>query len=165
LAGLPYVNGLILLESEKDLFPKDMVKPHWGVGAADRDEPEHILTYQLTANECPFYSEGGCRIHDKRPLVCRAFPVLLLSWERRELGWSGNCSWVRKHFGGREVKNVEANAEVRAAATLASILSTETGITCAPPIYWNYDLGTNKWFMLGTPSGPVPQQASSANTN
>jgi Fe-S-cluster containining protein len=145
-------NGLLLLPIEKGLFPNHMVKPQWGLGSSARDEPEHTATYQLTENVCPFYEkESGCTVRDKRPLICRAFPILLLSWERRTIGVSGNCSWVKEHFGGLIPSNLDAASELSAVGTLASILSMETQIASSPRNYWNYDLKTSKWKLLGSP--------------
>jgi Fe-S-cluster containining protein len=146
-------NGLLLLAIEKDLFPKHLVKPQWGLGGSTGDEPEQIVTYQLTENACPFYDkERGCMIRDKRPLICRAFPILLLSWERRTIGVSGNCRWVKQHFGGRIPSHLDAPPELSAVGTLASILSLETEIASSPRNYWNYDLKTGRWKLLGSPS-------------
>jgi len=149
-------NGLLLLAIEKDLFSKHLVKPQWGLGGSTGNEPEQIVTYQLTENVCPFYDkERGCMTHDKRPLVCRAFPVLLLSWERRAVAWSGNCRWIKQHFGNRNVSGVEALSELSAVDTLASILWLETRTASSPRNYWNYDLKTDKWKLLGSASSPA----------
>jgi Fe-S-cluster containining protein len=143
-------NGLLLLPIEKDLFPERMVKPQWALGRSTGDGPEQTVTYQLTENVCPFYDEEtGCKIRDKRPLICRAFPILLLSWEGRTIGVSGNCRWVKQHFGGRIPPNLDAPPELSAVGTLASILSLETQIASSPRNYWNYDLKKDKWTLLG----------------
>jgi Fe-S-cluster containining protein len=146
-------NGLLLLAIERDLFPKELVKPQWGLGGSERLEPEQIITYQLTENICPFYDkEKGCMLYGKRPLICRAFPVLLLSWENRRIGVSGNCRWVKQHFGDHIPSSLEAPPELSAAGTLASILQLETQTASSPRNYWNYDLETGMWKLLGAPT-------------
>ena len=147
-------NGLLLLDIEKNLFPEHLVKPQWGVGSPKGNGPERVVSYQLTENICPFYhKDEGCKIHDRRPLICRAFPVLLLSWEKGNVGWSGNCTWIKEHFGKERISNVEAPAELSAVETLGSILMMEarTGSSLENYFYWNYDLKSDKWKLLGSP--------------
>ena len=68
------VKGLVLTESEKSLFPEDIVSPNIAVG---RRKPEHMINYQLNVQVCPFVGEKNeCGIYEKRPLVCRAFPFV-----------------------------------------------------------------------------------------
>lgn len=35
-----------------------------------------VLDWHLPHVECPFYADYKCTVYDKRPLVCRAYPVL-----------------------------------------------------------------------------------------
>lgn len=68
------LKGLVLTEKETSLFPPDMVSPH---NATGRKKPEHIIDYQLNVNDCPHIDERNeCRIYEKRPLICRAFPYI-----------------------------------------------------------------------------------------
>jgi len=68
------LKGLTLTAQETCLFPSDMVSPQTATG---RKKPEHIIDYQLNANDCPHIDEKNeCRIYDRRPLVCRAFPYI-----------------------------------------------------------------------------------------
>ncbi len=66
--------GMYLSPEEKKLFPEELVVPLFGVG-----EPVQPVAYQLAVDRCPHYQEegglGSCAIYDRRPLVCRAFPV------------------------------------------------------------------------------------------
>ncbi len=66
--------GMYLSAEEKKLFPEELVVPLFGVG-----EPVQPVAYQLAVDRCPHYQEesglGSCAIYDRRPLVCRAFPV------------------------------------------------------------------------------------------
>lgn len=66
--------GMYLSAEEKKLFPEELVVPLFGAG-----EPVQPVAYQLAVDRCPHYQEegglGSCAIYDRRPLVCRAFPV------------------------------------------------------------------------------------------
>jgi Fe-S-cluster containining protein len=35
-----------------------------------------VIQYTLDGQNCPFYTNKGCLIYDKRPIVCRQFPCL-----------------------------------------------------------------------------------------
>ncbi len=40
------------------------------------ENPESVILYQLKANDCPYVNQNDkCVIYEKRPLVCRAFPL------------------------------------------------------------------------------------------
>ena len=70
------LKGLGLSLEETKLFPEKFVSPSYGIGYGGKDRPKHIIIYQLNVSECPHLSEGNlCKIHEKRPLSCRAFPL------------------------------------------------------------------------------------------
>ncbi len=65
--------GLTLTIEEVLLFPKDLISPLMAVGM---EKPEEIILYQLNTKDCPFIDQiNKCQIYEKRPLVCRAFPL------------------------------------------------------------------------------------------
>jgi Fe-S-cluster containining protein len=72
-------SGLYLLPNELALFSDDIVFPCIGLdNSANLFNPEFIALYQMTANNCLYLTEGNkCGIYDKRPLVCRSFPLTL----------------------------------------------------------------------------------------
>jgi Fe-S-cluster containining protein len=47
-----------------------------------------IITWYLDHNDCPFHEGERCRIHKKRPLTCKSFP---LYGTRTGLGLSSKC--------------------------------------------------------------------------
>ena len=67
--------GLALLtEEEKKLFDEKNITPAFAFGK--EDIPIQIASYQLNLAKCPYINENNrCKIYDKRPLVCRAYPV------------------------------------------------------------------------------------------
>lgn len=68
------LRGLTLTEIETPLFPADMVAPKFAVGET---KPESIILYQLVVNSCPHVTkENSCPIYEKRPLMCRSFPIV-----------------------------------------------------------------------------------------
>lgn len=83
------LKGLTLTANETSLFPSNMVSP---LTATGRKRPEHIIDYQLNVNNCPHIDEANqCRIYDKRPLVCRAFPYV-------QRGFSMKCPVLKGVF-------------------------------------------------------------------
>jgi len=70
-----FLRGLALLtEEEKKLFDEKDVSPALGLGK--EGSPVQIASYQLNVAKCPHIDENNrCKIYDKRPLVCRAFPI------------------------------------------------------------------------------------------
>jgi Fe-S-cluster containining protein len=68
------LRGLPLTESEKKIFPPDIVSPKMGIGLK---EPLEVVLYQLNANCCPHINERNeCRIYVDRPLMCQSFPII-----------------------------------------------------------------------------------------
>lgn len=71
--------GLFLLPFECQLFPKQVIKPMYGVGTRgkSRPRPKFIFAYQMIASPCIWYmkEEHKCAIYDVRPLACRQFPL------------------------------------------------------------------------------------------
>jgi Fe-S-cluster containining protein len=69
------LRGLALLtEEEKKLFDGKDISPALGFG--NEGSPIQIASYQLNLAKCPQIDENNrCKIYDKRPLVCRAFPI------------------------------------------------------------------------------------------
>lgn len=75
--GFSSLQGLSLFQHETKLFPKELVLPSQGIGLnKDGTSPKHIIQYQLNVETCPHLSSTNkCRIYEKRPLMCRSFPL------------------------------------------------------------------------------------------
>ena len=70
--------GLTLFSDERTLFPSELISPYMGFGWGKPSEPKHVVTYQLSVSKCPNLSKDNvCKVHDKRPLACQAFPLRL----------------------------------------------------------------------------------------
>jgi len=71
--------GITLLPHEVKLFPKRYIKPAYGIGKKGRSRPRPvvIIAYQNISEPCCHYDEKTrlCRIYEKRPTVCREFPL------------------------------------------------------------------------------------------
>jgi Fe-S-cluster containining protein len=72
-----HIFGIYLEPSEIDRFPADAIFPLCARGPLDSLV---VTAYQLGANRCPNFEEhdgvGKCLIHERRPIVCRAYPVI-----------------------------------------------------------------------------------------
>ncbi|MDH5690217.1 MAG: YkgJ family cysteine cluster protein [Candidatus Bathyarchaeota archaeon] len=67
--------GLMLFRDEIKLFPEELVQPCLGIGKRPDHSSFRILTYQLTSNICPHLKNKNCLIHEKRPSMCRGYPL------------------------------------------------------------------------------------------
>ena len=67
--------GLMLYRDEVSLFPENLVQPCLAVGKKPNHGSFKILTYQLTPNTCPHLKDNKCAIHEKRPSMCRGYPL------------------------------------------------------------------------------------------
>jgi Fe-S-cluster containining protein len=72
--------SLFLIPEEAEWFPKDLVVPQYGVGirGKSRPRPDVVISFQLDAMVCPWFDHQArdCTIRYKRPLVCRAYPIV-----------------------------------------------------------------------------------------
>lgn len=89
---LPTPGGLRIFAWEAGPFDPGRLDPLLVV-ADGRRERLVALAYELDARTCPQYDEDvGCTIYEDRPLVCRAYPLLVVSGERGpEVTVSGLC--------------------------------------------------------------------------
>jgi Fe-S-cluster containining protein len=74
--------GMPLFGDEINLFTSNLVLPvivHGHVNGKIFDGTnfvsDSVLMYQLSANDCPHFTDDGCKIYDQRPAICRAFPL------------------------------------------------------------------------------------------
>lgn len=78
----PGEGGLRVFAWEADLFPADRLAPL--LVAADGAQRERVvLAYELRADDCPNFEHDTkrCNVYEDRPLVCRAFPLLVEATE------------------------------------------------------------------------------------
>lgn len=130
--------GLTLFPDEIHLFPEQTLKPHMAKGA---DAPTTIFTYQHTENLCIHLEDNLCNIYEKRPLMCRSFPV--------KLGPSG----LRFSPGCKAVLNILKNSntingdkpEIKAALEIAERLYDFHNSFEGNEIKWNYNLIIDSW--------------------
>jgi Fe-S-cluster containining protein len=62
--------GMYLSPEEVKLFPSEMVIPLFR-------HKKKIIAYQLKEDHCPHLTADNlCEIYDKRPLLCRTFPMV-----------------------------------------------------------------------------------------
>ncbi len=68
-----------------------------------------ILYRWIIRGRCPFNDNGLCLIHDRKPLSCRMFP-LLIDVANGKVMLSSNCTWVKRHSA--YIKDLEDNPEL-----------------------------------------------------
>jgi Fe-S-cluster containining protein len=130
----------MLTAKERELFPPETVLPQYAVGTS---APTIIVFYQMKLAQCPHLDERtGCRIYHKRPLICRAFPLM-----------AGNISRRCKVFSNRKVGQVyqdifpmaeskKANEKINRYITNNYKQYFKKGVK-----EWEYDLATGKWVL------------------
>jgi Fe-S-cluster containining protein len=89
----PGSGGLRVFTWETDPFPDERLRPRLVAADADR-EARIVLAHELAADDCPNYDAdtSACTVYEERPLVCRAFPLVLADGdEGPELAASAIC--------------------------------------------------------------------------
>lgn len=66
--------GMSLFPWETHLFPKDSVKPNFGLGPAPDHPDFKVILYLYDSGVCIHLDDKWCLIHDQRPVVCRSYP-------------------------------------------------------------------------------------------
>lgn len=73
--------GLRMFSWEAAPFPAGELVPMLVLLDAQRERPV-ALAYELQAERCPRYDDDrGCTIYDERPMVCKAYPLLVVQGE------------------------------------------------------------------------------------
>lgn len=133
--------GLLLTVKEIDLFPQEMISPKIAIGF---EKPEKIIQYQLDVNDCPHVDEKNeCRIYEKRPLMCRAFPY--------ESGTvSVKCPIIGSRMKAYEPCEVEISAtEIEASEKMnRHILNRFQKFHKIGQKGWNFDGKTREWILM-----------------
>ena len=133
--------GLTLTAEEASLFPGNLIAPLMALGM---EKPEIIILYQLNVNDCPFIDQtNNCRMYEKRPLICRAFPL-------SQGGYSTKCKLFSfpKNFPENFVKIAinwgvsQLEAETQLDQHIISHFKKEFKKRIGT---WSFDLGSNQW--------------------
>lgn len=145
--------GVLILPNEKDKI-RDMAEKHHidvtilpriGISYHDLTRPEKIIAYQMmgkekNGNTCPFLDtesqkrspHGGfvCKIYDKRPLACRAYPLI----ETEPLTLDSKCKFCQTH------KTADSNLD----GEIESLIKIKTEMSTNAPIVWRYATGVGE---------------------
>lgn len=125
--------GIYLEPKDIDNFSPESVFPLLGKGSSIE-----ITAYQVGTINCPNYVEkegkGSCQIYDKRPLVCKSFPVI----SRFKL--SEGCPAVQKATDGINLDSLklEMQAHNQRVGQLAKNSVNE----------WIWPLNLKRWIPL-----------------
>lgn len=130
--------GLPLTEKETELFKSNFISPKLGFGL---NEPSIVVLYQLNVNVCPYVTnKNECEIYDKRPLICRSFPIVggsisnkcrLFSYRKVGVSYTEPFSMERQLQASKKLDSYTINRLKK---------YFEKGIKL-----WEYNLLTNLW--------------------
>jgi Fe-S-cluster containining protein len=135
--------GLTLTTKEASLFNPNLIVP---LAAFGYEKPETIFLYQLETNDCPFVDQKNkCLIYEKRPLVCRAFPL-------SQGSFSTKCALFRflKDFPENMVKvymdwgKTQLDAERALDEYIVASFRENFSEGIAT---WSFDLASERWVM------------------
>ena len=135
--------GLTLFPEEIHPFPESTVKPHLGKGIEGHTK---VFTYQHTENVCVNLRDNLCTIYDRRPLMCRSFPVKVGA---RGLTFSPGCkAFIKTVKNSKKSKNRDME-EVRAALEIAERLYKFHSSLEEGEGKFRYNLLTDMWETYG----------------
>jgi Fe-S-cluster containining protein len=154
--------GLLLVsKDETNLFPKELVFPSASVGIDKNNpsKPERVLTYQLNANVCPHVTEKNtCRIYERRPLICRAFPLISVGQMGVTIAEPQQCLFVEtieKERGSltailpmtpKKIKAVSEWEYVRLLGNCA--INPLMKFRLSGESIWKFNLANKEWFKI-----------------
>jgi Fe-S-cluster containining protein len=138
------LSGLCLTKEESKEFDQRLVVPYLATG--DK-EPSNIIFYQLVLADCPHLNEKNeCKIYDKRPLICRVFPL------HPELGrvvLLPKCPQIGKYWtkAGEPCPVIIDNKEIEDASSKITHLFLIHRKECIDKNskFWYFDLATKNW--------------------
>ena len=131
-------SGLTLFPDEIHLFPEEKVRPHLGKGENDASM---IFTYQHTENVCVHFIDNMCNIYERRPLMCRSFPVRLGA---NGLRFAPGCKAVLDIMRSKETMDSRV-PEVEAAMQMAERLLEYHRGFAENDQKWKYSLVSEGW--------------------
>lgn len=135
-------NGLFLTSKEIRLFPSKLISPQTAIGV---NKPKRIVSYQLNVNVCPYINERNeCKIYNKRPLSCRAFPFEIVGFAPTA---SVKCSVIGSQMREGELRPVEFSpVELEAGQKINRyIMNRYRKYAKKKTNLWKFDLKTGKW--------------------
>ena len=144
------VSGLSLTEEEAKLFEPKQVAPYMAIGD---EKPRTIFFYQLTLTDCPQINEKNeCKIYEKRPLICRAFPVHP-KFGRAEI--MPRCPQVGRYFSGVGTKCPvyidDDKIETAVRQIILNALIWKQKCKQERLKLWIFDLATKRWIVDNNP--------------
>jgi Fe-S-cluster containining protein len=138
--------GLAIFEEERKLFNEKDVVPQRAIG---KDKPIEILSYQLKLAICPHISkENKCLIYDKRPLVCKAFPVTsTLGKTIAELKCPQISKCTKEQLYNMKFPDEIAETMDKINAIVGSHFRKKGGLK-----FWFFDIASNSWIIERNPN-------------
>jgi Fe-S-cluster containining protein len=130
--------GLMLTSKERALFPAESILPQFALGLS---KPKIIVFYQMTLAQCPHLDEqSGCKIYEKRPLICRAFPLMANHISSR-------CKVFNKRKVGQVYQDIYPMVESKKAnEKIDRYIKTNFNEYLRKGFNeWEYDLSTKTW--------------------
>jgi len=135
-------NGLHLTLKETRLFPSELISPYFAIGTK---QSKHIISYQLNVDVCPHLTgENECRIYEKRPLTCKAFPLEITLFKSTA---SVKCPIIGSQMKEGEFREIEfSSTELEASTKLNRYLWNRfQKYGKANSKFWKFDLRTKTW--------------------
>jgi len=133
--------GLCLRPEERDCFeqhPETKIVPY--IGIKRKNVPKiKVLLYQMVSEPCPMLDieTNQCTIYDKRPMMCRAYPFILID---EKTGIENNCTSIKPFM--KTVKFGETEIEMGLEQRLALIeqvnLFENIGKSGGVPLIFDY---------------------------
>ena len=136
--------GMFLTPEETALFDRSLVSPFYAFGV---NNPKKIISYQLNVDECPHINGNNeCKIYDRRPLTCRAFPVEILDATRNTI--SRRCptisSMIKEGEVSEDIKNLDNEIDVASKMYRWRLNRIPKYLRKGLTLFW-FDLKTKKW--------------------
>ena len=112
-----------------------------------RTRPEEVILFQLTETVCPYLLDNNrCEIYDKRPLACRAFPIV--STGDRPL-ITTECSAITESGAIVILSREEKRANEQLSQYIKETIEEKARSYASGDIHaWEYDLSTRKWVQI-----------------
>lgn len=130
--------GLTLFPEETHLFLEDTIRPYLGKGVNSVSE---VFTYQHTGNVCINLVDNKCRVYEKRPTMCRSFPVKV---GEHGLRFISGCPGVKEML--KHSRNLTHDMyEVQAAISMTERLYDFYKSFKEGERRWKYNLVKEEW--------------------
>lgn len=138
--GETIITGPQIQLTEVPLFEAQALAPQLAGGKKRR-----ILTYQIATDGCPHLKGNDCSIYEKRPLVCRAYPV------QDCLVPDARCTFVESHalFVGNDRFTFTSPIDFKGCMDAhRDIYGVYRSLKWFKPPFWIFDLKTKTWHYL-----------------